>query len=85
MMANRSNTGAFWSFHFLIHVNKGDLARHVGQSGKNVSHLQRMWQMCSCKSKVGFWGGWRHRNGDSKHAKLYKWESVDAVYGISNK
>jgi hypothetical protein len=40
-----------------------ELARHISESGKNVTNLQRMWQMRSSKSKVGISGGVIGKNG----------------------
>jgi hypothetical protein len=40
-----------------------ELARHISESGKNVTNLQRMWQMRSSKFKVGISGGVIGKNG----------------------
>jgi hypothetical protein len=55
--SNRDKSRAFWSFHVEIPAGTSELARHVGQSGKIVSNVQRIWQICSYICKVGIsWG-----------------------------
>jgi hypothetical protein len=42
-----------WSFHMLSIRWRSEWVCHIGQSGKNITNVQKIGQICSYISKVG--------------------------------